>query len=56
MNSNMFIEAITIICVIAFNLDFQLDKIQMDMITSAIPINIVNGLDRSAPNMLATIC
>lgn len=54
-NSSAFIEAIMMICVIAFNLDFTPVNIQIAITVSEIPIKIVKGVEYLFPKICATI-
>ena len=55
MNSNAFIVAITMICVIAFSLDLNPLKIQTAIAISENPIALVKTAAWSLPRILATI-
>ena len=56
INSSVFIVATTVIWAIAFNFVLKVLKIQTAIIISESPIKIVNSLEWSSPNILATIC
>ena len=56
INSSVFIVATTKIWAIAFNFVLKALKIQTAIMISESPIRIVNSLEWSSPNILATIC